>query len=218
MSATRSTARRTPPRTPNRTAHQNNKRKRPSRARKPRRSLWPWAVTVAVVGAVAGMLFLGRSTGGGVQARDVGSQAPAFTLTSTSGGSVSLSAYRGLDVLLYFSEGVGCDACFYQMAELERDGQQLAAMGITVIPIAVNPASDVRREMARFGLRTPFLIDSGEAVSNAYGVVGTGMHENLPGHSFVLVDGSGRIRWRRDYPSMFVTVPQLIADMGSQVP
>lgn len=171
-------------------------------------------MTLGVVAVIAGMLYFGRSPGGGARTTATGGQAPAFTLTSTDGSSVSLSDYRGRDVILYFNEGVGCDACFYQMAELEKNGQQLAAKGLTVLPIVVNPPDDVRREIARFGLRTPFLIDASEQVSNAYGVVGTGMHANLPGHSFVLVDGSGRIRWQRDYPSMFVSANQLLNDMG----
>ncbi len=171
-------------------------------------------MSLAVVAAVGGMLFLGWSSGGGTRTTATGRLAPAFTLTSTDGRPVSLSDYRGRDVLLYFNEGVGCDACFYQMADLEKNGQQLAANGLTVLPIVVNPADVVRGEIARFGLRTPFLIDANEQVSNAYGVVGTGMHENLPGHSFVLVDGSGRIRWRGDFPSMFVSTNQLLADMG----
>lgn len=168
------------------------------------------------VAAVGGMLFLGRSPSGGTQATGIGRQAPGFTLDSTAGDSVSLSGYRGRDVLLYFSEGVGCDSCFYQMAELEKNAQQLSAKGLTVLPIVANPAADTSRELARFGIKTPFLIDTGESVSNAYGVVGTGMHANLPGHSFILVDASGRIQWRKDYPSMFVTVPQLLAEIGSK--
>jgi hypothetical protein len=41
------------------------------------------------------------------------------------------------------------------------------------------------------------------------------MHANLPGHSFILVDGSGRIAWGGDYPSMFVTTDKLLSDIGS---
>ena len=148
-------------------------------------------------------------------AEGVGSQASAFTLPSTGGGSVSLADFQGKDVLLYFSEGVGCDTCFYQMRDLEQNASKLSADGLTVLPIVVNPADQVRSELNRFGLTTPFLIDADETVSDAYGVLGTGMHENLPGHSFILVDGSGKIAWRGDYPSMFVKTEQLLSDIGS---
>lgn len=163
--------------------------------------------------AVAVMLLASRSPRFG---EGIGAKAPAFTLASTAGGSVSLADFRGKDVLLYFSEGVGCDTCFYQMQDLEQNAAKLSANGLTVLPIVVNPADQVQAELGRFGLTTPFLIDADGSVSSSYGVVGTGMHANLPGHSFILVDGSGRIAWRGDYPSMFVTTDRLLADMGSE--
>ena len=191
-------------------------RRRATRKRSSRGSRWPsaWSlgIGVAVIGVVAATLLASRSprSSGGA-----GGEAPAFTLASTAGGAVSLADFRGYDVLLYFNEGVGCDSCFYQMTELERNPGKLSASGLSVVPIVVNPVDQVLAEMGRFGLTTPFLIDTDRTVSNAYGVVGTGMHANLPGHSFVLVDGSGRIAWRGDYPSMFVTTDQLLSDIGS---
>lgn len=165
-----------------------------------------------MIGVVAAMLLASRSprSSGGAEG-----EAPAFTLESTAGPPISLADYRGQDVLLYFSEGVGCDSCFYQMAELEKNSSKLSASNMSVLPIVVNAADQVKAAMGQFGLTTPFLIDSDMSVSSAYGVVGTGMHANLPGHSFVLVDGSGRIAWRGDYPSMFVTTDQLLSDIGS---
>ncbi len=159
------------------------------------------------------LLYLGsRSPRGGATP---GTVAPPFTLPSTDGGEVSLADYRGRDVLLYFNEGVGCDPCFYQMLELERGADLLAREGLTVLPIVVNPLADVQRELARFGVTTPYLIDADKEVSSAYGVLGTGMHAHLPGHTFVLVDGSGRIRWQREYPSMFVSTEDLVAAVRS---
>lgn len=169
-------------------------------------------IGVALIVAVAAMLLASRSPRFG---EGVGPQAPMFTLPSTGGGSVSLADFRGKDVLLYFSEGVGCDTCFFQMRDLEQNATKLSADELTVLPIVVNPADQVRSVLDRFGLRTPFLIDADKSVSDAYDVLGTGMHENLPGHSFILVDGSGRIAWRGDYPSMFVSTDQLLSDIGS---
>ena len=160
------------------------------------------------------MLLASRSPRFG---QGVGTQAPSFELPTTTGDTVSLSDFRGHDVLLYFSEGVGCDTCFYQMRDLEKNAAELSAKGMTVLPIVVNPVDQVRNELDRFGLTTPFLIDADESVSSAYGAIGTGMHENLPGHSFILVDGAGKIAWRGDYPAMFVKTDQLLADIGSSV-
>ncbi len=149
---------------------------------------------------------------GGRQAPAGGAQgaAPAFTLPSTSGTSVSISSFLGRNVLLYFNEGVGCDACFYQMTEIEKDADGFAAAGIEVVPIVANPVSDVVPELQRFGITTPYLSDADTSVSQAYGMIGHGMHANLPGHGFVLVDAAGRIRWTQEYPSMFVSARDLL--------
>jgi len=176
------------------------------------RPVWSIGIGVALILTITAMLLASRSPRFG---EGVGAQAPTFTLPSTGGGSVSLADFRGKDVLLYFSEGVGCDTCFYQMRDLEQNATILSADGLTVLPIVVNRADQVGSELNRFGLRTPFLIDADESVSDAYGVLGTGMHENLPGHSFILVDASGRIAWRGDYPSMFIATDQLLSDIGS---
>ena len=140
----------------------------------------------------------------------LGSRAPGFELASTDGSTVSLADHRGHDVLLYFSEGVGCDACFYQQAKIEAEQQRFTDAGLTVLPVVVNPAADVRRELDRFGLTTPFLIDPDRSVSAAYDTIGRGHHADLPGHSFVLVDGDGNMRWRMDEPSMFVEPTRLV--------
>jgi hypothetical protein len=43
-------------------------------------------------------------------------------------------------------------------------------------------------------------------MSTAYGTLGQG---NTDGHTFVLLDRAGRIRWRRDYTTMYVPPNQL---------
>lgn len=167
---------------------------------------------VSAVTAVALLVYLG----GRAPQDDVASgEAPAFTLASTAGTSVSLSDYAGRNVLLYFNEGVGCDACFYQMVELERNADRFADTGIEIVPIVVNPAPMVSEELRRFGLATPYLIDDGTTISQAYGMLGDGMHANLPGHGFVLIDAEGQIRWNREYPSMFVSADELLAALPS---
>jgi peroxiredoxin len=143
--------------------------------------------------------------------------APGFTLTSTSGRITSLASYRGHDVVLYFNEGVGCDACFYQMREFENHAAELAKAGITIMPIVMNPAGQVRAEMTAFGVRTPYLIDATGSVSAAYGVLGKGMHAGLPGHGFVLIDARGTERWYGEYPSMYLSTAGLIAQARAHV-
>jgi hypothetical protein len=37
------------------------------------------------------------------------------------------------------------------------------------------------------------------------------MHANLPGHSFIVVDKTGVVRWNGDYPSMWLKPATLLS-------
>lgn len=178
-----------------------------------RRSWWGWAAMVLIgVAAVAGVAIGGRSS----PAVDGGGAAPSFRLASTGGGEVSLADYRGRYVLLYFNEGVGCDICFAQTAKIEEDGG-LAKAGVPLVAVVMNPAGPVQAELRRFGLGTPYLVDPGGSISGAYKTLGTGHHADLPGHTFILVGPDGDIRWRGDYPGMWVEPAELTRDVLSKI-
>ncbi|GAA4063599.1 hypothetical protein GCM10023065_13310 [Microbacterium laevaniformans] len=134
--------------------------------------------------------------------------APGFTLPASDGSTVSLSDYQGEPVLLYFNEGAGCDACILQMAAIEDD-PGYADAGIKVLPIVMNTADQINSDRERLEVDAPFLLDDG-TVSDAYGTLGTGMHEGLPGHGFVLIDADGNQVWQGDYPSMWIEPAELL--------
>ncbi|WP_413451260.1 hypothetical protein AA0Y32_17190 [Georgenia phoenicis] len=72
------------------------------------------------------------------------------------------------------------------MAEIEKE-PGFPEAGITVLPIVMNTADQIRPDMQRYGA-TPYLLDDGTA-SQAYDTLGTGMHPGVPGHW---------VRWARD--------------------
>lgn len=141
--------------------------------------------------------------------------APGFTLPTSDGRSVSLSSLRGSPVILYFNEGAGCDSCLLQMAEIEKE-PGFAEAGITVLPIVMNTAEQINADRERLGVTTPFLLDDG-TTSDAYGTLGTGMHEGLPGHGFVLVDAEGVQQWYGNYPSMWLDPKDLLDEALSRL-
>ena len=183
----------------------------------PHRSGIRWgtvAITALSVGLVVlGFVLAGRS--GSPPATLSGALAPDFSLPTTDGGTERLVDHRGHPMLLYFNEGIGCDACFYQMVEIEKEATQLDDRGLMVMPIVMNAPDDTVRELDRFGLTTPFLSDEDGSVSKAYDVLGKGHHAGLPGHSFLLVDPQGAIEWRKDYSVMFVPVADLLAEIDA---
>jgi len=165
---------------------------------------------VAVVVVVVAMMLTSRQ-----ESSTVTRVAPDFTLTDTSGTQVSLAALRGTNVLLYFSEGAGCQSCLVQMAQIEKD-PDIAAAGLRVLPIVMNTREQITADMAANGVRTPFLLDDG-TVSKAYGTLGKGMHAGLPGHSFVLIDKVGNQRWYGEYPSMFLSTTDLLKQVRDRL-
>ncbi len=189
-----------------RVAAQTQKRKRTLR-------LWlSWAAALAVVAIIAGMLFTSQTT-----SATTSRTAPDFTLPTTRDTTVTLSKLRGKPVLLYFSEGAGCGACLMQMGEIEKNKAAFDAIGITVLPIVMNTKADITTDMSHYGVTTPFLLDDGTA-SKAYGTLGKGMHAELPGHSFVLIDATGVQRWYGEYPSMWLEPKALLNEITTRLP
>ncbi|MBB1482333.1 peroxiredoxin family protein [Tessaracoccus sp. MC1865] len=172
----------------------------------------PRLVWIRALGALTTVVIL-AVTGYGLwtavpESGDTEHRAPDFTLTTTTGESVTLSELRPSPVILYFNEGAGCGSCTMQMAEIEKHAG-FAEAGIKVLPIVMNTAEQIQADMDQFGVTTPFLLDDGK-VSKAYDVLDKGMHPGLPGHGFVLIDGDGVQRWYGNYPSMWLPPQDLL--------
>lgn len=142
----------------------------------------------------------------------IGAQAPGFTLSATTGGTISLSSLRGQTVLLYFQEGLDCQPCWTQIQQLEAASGQVKAAGVDrVISITTDPVNLLSQRVKDMGLSTTILSDPSLTAStqynaNQYGMMGT----STDGHSFVLVSPTGKILWRADYggaPNYTMDVP-----------
>lgn len=203
-------------------------RPRSARARQAarRRLLTRVGLGTIVAVAVLFVIFTAGDKSGGTGPRfDVGSpgpgeMAPTFALASTTGGTYDLAAARGKDVLLYFQEGIGCQPCWDQIRDIERNMGEFEDLGVDeFVSITVNRLDANRQKAADEGLSTPVLSDPtislGETYSaNQYGMMGGSTY----GHSFVLVGPDGRIRWRADYGgapdyTMYVSVADLLEHM-----
>lgn len=172
-----------------------------------RRHLIIWAIWITAVVIVIVLVTAALLSARPQESADVRT-APDFTLADSEGGTVTLSDLRGSPVLLYFNEGAGCDSCIVQQAQIEAE-PGFAAAGVTVLPIVMNTAEQINADRQRLGAATAFLLDDG-TVSAEYGTLGTGMHEGLPGHGFVLIDADGNQVWQGDYPSMWIAPDDLL--------
>jgi peroxiredoxin len=176
---------------------------------------WGAALAVAVAAAVVLIVAAGKSQKSEPAGERVSSgPAPAFSERDVSSGAAVTSAgLRGESVLLFFNEGVMCQACFEQIQSLQQRSAELRKHGLTLINITTDPPDVLREAVSAYGIETPMISDQSRDMSSAYGAIGQGMHPDTDGHTFVLIDARGQIRWRRDYTTMFVQPDRLFAEI-----
>ena len=198
------------------------------RTRRRRRITVRAGIAAAVAGIVAVLFVIfqnSSSSSAGAYPYQVGSPgagqaAPGFTLAASTGGSISLSQFRGKTVLLFFQEGLTCQPCWDQITDLQKHAAQLTAAGIgQVVSVTSDPVAAITTKATDMGLTIPVLSDPGLAVSrqyqaNSYGMMGA----SRDGHTFILVGPDGTIRWRADYGgppkyTMFLPTTSLLADI-----
>lgn len=147
-----------------------------------------------------------------------GSAVPAFTERNVvTGAEISSKTVYGQKTLLFFSEGVMCQACFAQIRDIEQVGTELAKRGIRLVSITPDTSSELAQMIVDYGIKTPMIADDDGSMSAAFNTIGLGMHGDTPGHAFALVD-RGRVLWYRDYwlpptRSMYVKPATLLADI-----
>jgi len=142
-----------------------------------------------------------------------GSTAPNFTIQDVSGGTFTLSDYRGKsNVLLLFNEGLSCQPCLQQMHDLDSLNAQLAGMNVLVVSVTPDSVDQLRSWMEASGPRYgKVLSDPGLVAFNLYQPVGTG--GSMMTHTFLLINKAGVVIWRQDYGpnSMYVENTEILA-------
>ena len=160
-------------------------------------------------------MALGAELGAGVPA---GHAVPAFSERDLLTGKVITSAsVYGRKTLLFFSEGVMCQACFEQIQGLQQVGAELKKRGIQLVSITPDSASDLEQAARQYGITTPLISDADLSMSEAFNTLGQGMHSTTPGHALALID-KGKVLWYRDYwlapyRTMYVAPKRLLADI-----
>jgi len=213
-------------------------RPRPVKAPKQREDLkrFPWKAT-AIVGAVAALLAAslvtpslfddrsapagdphGMAIGAG-DGPDLGSRIPFSERDVVSAREISSQGLLGRRTLLFFSEGVMCQACFVQIQDLEKVGKALEKQGVRLVSITPDPEDVLRQAIDQYAISTPMISDEDRNMSSAFDTLGLGMHSDTPGHAFVLLDETGTVVWQRDYwlapyRTMYVEPARLLADLA----
>jgi len=100
-------------------------------------------------------------------------------------------------VVLAFYPGDFTPVCSRQLAHYEEQRLRLVASGATLWAISTDKLERHERMAKSYALSFPLLVDDGALVSAAYGVrtlMGTARR------AIFIIDGAGRIRFRREDP------------------
>lgn len=123
----------------------------------------------------------------------VGTPAPDFTLPSTAGQDVQLSALRGRPVLLAFFPLAFTGVCTAELCAFRDDWDEIEGAGLVVLPVSVDSVPTLREFKAKHALTTELLSDFRREVSRAYGVL---LEERFHStRAYFLIDAAGTIRW-----------------------
>jgi peroxiredoxin Q/BCP len=149
-----------------------------------------------------------------------GDPAPTLELPAADGTSFALSDVDG-NTLLYFQEGLMCQPCFDQLADIEQSWAGFEALGIgRIVSITTDPVELLQQARVPEAFASPVLSDADRRVSDAWGTLDYGMMGGSHnGHSFIVVGEDGSILWRADYGgapdyTMYLPVPALLADLA----
>jgi peroxiredoxin len=123
----------------------------------------------------------------------VGAAAPDFTLASTSGQNVTLSALKGKNVLLAFFPLAFTGTCTKEMCEITNDYSKFESLNAVVLPISVDSVPTLKEFKAKEKLGVDLLSDFKREVSRAYGTL---MDQTFfSNRAYVVIDKAGTVRW-----------------------
>jgi peroxiredoxin len=122
----------------------------------------------------------------------VGSVAPDFTLPSTAGRDVTLSAFRGKNVLLAFFPLAFTSVCTREMCEFSEDYARYGNAATDVLPISVDSIPTLKEFKAKERIGVDLLSDFKREVSRRYGVL---LDSSFSARAYFLIDRRGVLRW-----------------------
>lgn len=139
----------------------------------------------------------------------IGKALPDITLQDKDGKTYSNTDLKGKYTVLFFNEGLMCyPGCWNQISAFGSDSRFNSA-DVQAVSVVVDSAKDWQKAIAKMpklaDART--LYDTGASASKQLGMLTTAssMHKgSLPGHTYVLVDKDGIVKYVYDDPNMAI--------------
>ncbi|MHA7222949.1 thioredoxin-dependent thiol peroxidase [Arthrobacter sp. RHLT1-20] len=126
-----------------------------------------------------------------------GTPAPEFTLPDAEGKQISLAAYRGKNVIVYFYPEAATPGCTTEACDFRDSLAALQGSGYEVLGISPDAPEALAQFTGDFALTFPLLADEDHAVALAYGAWGEKLvrGEIAEGivRSTVVLDAGGKV-------------------------
>jgi peroxiredoxin len=181
--------------------------------------LWLGALVAALALIGASFLVGGKSNANAAGPIKVGASAPTVVGRDViTGREIRSKDLAGKNVLYYLNEGVMCQACLVQIQALQQHVLQLNGRHLTLVSVTNDDPSTLAQAASDYKITTPLIADTDRTITKSFGVLGgipagVGMHSDTANHTFILVDRSGKVRFVRDYPKMWVDVNALLKQL-----
>jgi len=144
---------------------------------------------------------------------------PDFSLQSYDGKTVNIKDFRGKNVVLFFNEGLMCyPACWNQIIAFGKD-TSFAGKNTVILNITVDSKDDWKKAIDKMPelAGNTVLLDPDRTVAKLFGVLTltSSMHKGqFPGHTFILVDKDGVVRYTLDDPAMAIRNTELLTEIA----
>ncbi len=128
----------------------------------------------------------------------VGEKAPDFTLVGTDLQPISLSDYKGKNLILHFFPLAFTSVCTEQLCMANGEENDYASLNASVVGVSVDSPFVLDKFSKENNLNFPLGSDFNRAVSTAYGVLFEGDFVGMTGFSMrsaFVIDGAGFIRY-----------------------
>ena len=104
-----------------------------------------------------------------------GAKAPSFTAATSGGGKVSLSDYKGRNVILYFYPKDDTPGCTKEACAFRDYFAEFKKKGAVVLGVSTDPVKSHDKFVEKFKLPFTLLADDDKKIVEAYGVWGEKM-------------------------------------------
>lgn len=138
-------------------------------------------------------------------------QAPNLQVIDRSGKKVSLQDFKGKNVILVFFLGDACVHCVGQLKSLNDRGSEFGDQDTVMLAVCSQSPQKLKESKSLDQSSIQFLSDN--AHENARRFSSYDDFEDMELHSTILIDKSGRVRWKRTGGDPFTNIDFLLNEL-----